>query len=882
MLYKKSLIASAALLSGSFLLPANAVATSCPSSISGTALAGEICTFDATNSVTVSSGAVLGGINQTSYNPTSSFILNNGTITNEADGWGINISDSSLSNGLTNNGIISIGQSAGILINDSSTISGGISNSGSITSAEDMGFQFDAGSIINGNFTNSGSIISNSINNPAILFRDSTMNGDVINSGIVRADGIGNGILMTSLGGGNTINGDIINSGTISAGGSGLALNWTNVSGGITNSGSITSSSGDGLAIINGSQLQDGIANSGTISGNDNGIRLEGSNVIFGGIVNGAGATITGTAGSGIYINDNSPVFANIKNYGTISGSIYGIFIHTDSNSGAIDTYEGSTINGAIDAQATVVNFHGGTINGTMNVRSLNIDSGSIFNMTHSITVEAGHAVTNAGTIKIGDTTQTINGDYIQSTGGLLKIDAQNTSNYGQLVVTGAVNLSQSGAIDVNVVSGASIVKGNILSNVISGNTFTTPTGGFSISDNSRLLNFNAVMNGGNNGVNLLVVDDAGTSISQSNSAMGNRSGAGAAAKLDEIIVLNPGGDWQNVISAFNKLGSDQEIANAVSQTTPALLGATNGAITETMSTAMRIVQARTSSNFGLSSGDDIKESRNLWIKTFGSFGKQGNEDGVVGYDSNAYGFIAGQDKNLTDTTNLGFGFSYYNSKLTSNNNYNKANIDSFLGIAYGSYSLDEKNKINAQVAAGYNRTDSSRYINFGGLSRVAKGKYDGWNLHVGSGISHLENLNHDTTIAPQLRLDYFMVANQSYNETGAGALNLHVASQNQAQLIPAAEVQANHKFTPAFSLALNAGLGYDLLNNRNTVNASFEDGSGEFITRGLAPSPWVVRSGAGLIWKQSDELDLTARYDRRDRGNYINQTISLKLRQMF
>lgn len=878
---KKALIGSAALLSGSFLLPEKAAATSCPANISGNSLSGEICTFDVTNSVTVSSGAVLGGISQSSYTPSSSFILNNGTITNDDLGVGISISASSLSNGLTNNGTISIGLSSGILINDSSTISGGFTNSGIITSTQEMGFQFDDGSILNGNFTNSGSIISNSTNNPAILFRDGTVNGDVINSGIVRATGIGNGILMTSLGGGNTINGDIINSGTISAGGSGLAINLTNVSGGITNNGSIISSQDDALSIINSSQVQEGITNNGTIRGYNHGIKLEGSNLIFGGLVNAAGATITGTTGSGIFINDNSPVFANIKNYGTISGSTYGIYINIDSTSGDIDTYEGSTINGAIDAQATVLNFFGGTINGTINVSSLNINSGSTFNMTNSITV--ANAVTNSGTLKIGSSSRTITGDYTQSSGGLLKIDVQSTSSYGQLVVSDAVNLSASGAIDVNVASGASIVKGGTLSNVISGATFTTPTGGFSVTDNSRLLNFSAAMNGGSNGVNLTVVDDASTSISQSNSANGDSSAAGSAAKLDELITLNPGGDWQNIVSAFYKLGSDQEISNAVSQTTPALAGATNGAVSETMNTAMRIVQARTSSNSsGLSSGDDIKESHNVWIKTFGSWGKQGNKDGVVGYGSNAYGFIAGQDEDINDKTNLGFGFSYYNSKLTSNNNFNKASVDSFLAIAYGSYSLDEKTQINGQVAAGYNRTDSSRYINFGGLSRTAKGKYDGWNLHIGSGISRLENLNRDTTIAPQLRLDYFMIANQSYTETGAGALNLHVASQNQAQLIPAAEVQANHKFTEEFSLALNAGLGYDLLNKRNTVNASLEAGGGEFITRGLAPSPWIVRSGAGLIWKQSDEMDLTVRYDRRDRGEYVNQTVSLKLRRLF
>jgi len=44
----------------------------------------------------------------------------------------------------------------------------------------------------------------------------------------------------------------------------------------------------------------------------------------------------------------------------------------------------------------------------------------------------------------------------------------------------------------------------------------------------------------------------------------------------------------------------------------------------------------------------------------------------------------------------------------------------------------------------------------------------------------------------------------------------------------------------------------------------------------------WILRSGFGMTWKQNDEVDFTLRYDRRDRGNYDNQTISLKMRVMF
>lgn len=876
---RKALIGSTVLIGGSFLAPASALAAPCPSVVSGTAFAGEICDFNVTNSVTVSTGAQLGGISQQSYNPTSSFILNNGTISIDS-GIGINIDDSSLSNGLTNNGIIAAVDSAGIFIQNGSIISGVINNAGSITSQLDGGLWVD-NSTVNGNITNSGSIISNSVNNPAILLRDSMLNGDLINSGMVRADGIGNGILITSLGAGTTINGDIINNGNISADGSGLLLNVTNLAGGIVNNGTITSAADNGIRIVNSSQTTNGITNNGTISGSTAGIALESFNLIFGGITNQAGATISGGT-YGIFINDSSPVFGSISNYGTITGGTNAIFIHVDSTSADIDLYGGSRVVGSIDAEATDINILGDfSTEGAISARAININSGNIFTMNNAITLQ--NTLTNAGTLALGATTRTLTGDYTQATGGIFNLGVQNTTTYGQLATSGTVNLLQSGAIDVDVASGANLAAGDTLSNIISGASLVGPGGGYSVTDNSRLLNFSAAANGGGTGVNLTVVDDASTSVFLSNAAIGNRGSAGAAQALDTIIALNPAGDWQNVIGALNSFSTDQQIAAAANQAAPVLMGATNDAMIDAVNTASRVVQARQESNSGRSSGQDFKTHRNLWFKALGSWGDQKPKDGVVGYDSQTYGLITGADKALTDQARAGVAVSYLNSDLSSNNGINRVDIDSYLGAVYGSYKWDNSTDVYGQVDAGYNRSDSARSITFGGLSRMAQGSYGGWNLHAGTGVGRSVHVSKETTITPKILLDYFVVRNESYDESGAGVMNLRVDSQTQDQLIPALEVKANHSVTPGVSFSLNGGLGYDLLNDHNTVLASFAGGGGAFVTRGLESSPWVVRSGAGLTLAHNDGLDVTARYDREDRGSeYNNQTVSLKLRMPF
>ena len=860
-------------------MPASALAVSCPANISGNALSGLVCDFTSGSNVTVSNGAEIGGINQQTYNPVSSFILNNGTINNDSGGQGINIFGSSLSNGLANNGTINGVDNSGILIDNSSNVSGGISNTNIISSTNYIGFQLDNGSTLNGGITNSGKIISNSSNNPAVYIgNNSVVSGNINNSGTIHAFGVGDGFQINN----SSVNGSITNSnsGTIWGGGSGLILRvLANVSGNITNSGIITGDANNGLALFSTASVGGNITNSGTITGGTSGLSVDSFNTVNGSISN--SGTISGGV-NGVFVNDSSIVNGGIQNHGTIIGGTDAIYVSADSTVGNIDLYTGSRVVGAIDAVNTAVNISGDFYTeGTMNVNALNISSAATFYMANNIT--AASAVNNAGTLAIGTTAQNITGNYVQETGGLLKLGVQNTASYGQLLASGTADLSQSGAINLDVASGAKIAAGNKLTSVVSGGTFVAPGSGFNITDNSRLLNFTAALNGSNTGVDITAVNDGSTSVSLSNSAMGNNGGIGTAQKLDEIIALNQGGDWQNVIGALNSLSTDQQIADAVKQTTPVLVGATNTALIEAISNASRIVQARQESNSGLSSGEDFQTNRNFWLKTFGSWGDQGNQNGVVGYDSKAYGVITGADKLITDKASLGVGVSYFNSEFNGNDGNDQVNVDSYLAIVYGSYRLDEKTDVNAQVEAGYNSSDSKRQIDFGGLSRVANGNYDGWDFHAGTGVGRLVNVDSDTTIIPKIRLDYYAVGNESYNESGAGVLNLHVDSQTQDALIPALEVKANHSLAPEFVLALNTGLGYDLLNDHNIVSAGFTGGGGIFTTRGLESSPWIIRSGAGVTWKQSDELDLTARYDREDRGSdYNNQTVSLKLRMPF
>jgi hypothetical protein len=77
-------------------------------------------------------------------------------------------------------------------------------------------------------------------------------------------------------------------------------------------------------------------------------------------------------------------------------------------------------------------------------------------------------------------------------------------------------------------------------------------------------------------------------------------------------------------------------------------------------------------------------------------------------------------------------------------------------------------------------------------------------------------------------------------------------------------------------------GVGYDVLNEKNSLTTSFVGGGATFTTKGLDPSPWIARGGLGLAVNATETVEISARYDVESRSDFINQTASAKVRWAF
>ncbi|HIC47591.1 MAG TPA: autotransporter domain-containing protein [Methylophaga aminisulfidivorans] len=471
--------------------------------------------------------------------------------------------------------------------------------------------------------------------------------------------------------------------------------------------------------------------------------------------------------------------------------------------------------------------------------------------------------------------------DYTQTLNGLLRLGLIDASQYGKLNVTGTATFADGSKLDVDVKGAPSLANGSLLSKVISAGTLDA--GSFEVTDNSLLYSFAAEKEG--NTVGLRVTRDGNTSVLQSVNSEGFKSGRSAARVLDGFV--NGGStntDIANVSTAFGRLSNDQEITEAVAETLPLLVGGTTKLAANTLHSTNRVIQSRQANTRGLSSGDAFLTDKNMWLKPVGSWTRQQERNGVSGYDADSYGFVVGMDGDVSQSSRLGLALSYMNTRVDGNgmSSGNKADIDAYQLIAYGSHDLSqfENVELNWQADVGMNKNDSKRQISF--IGRTAEAVYDSYTAHVGVGIGKRFELNDSSTVMPSLRADYAYIRDESYTEKGAGAINLDVDSVHSDEFILMVQTDIDHQLNDKTTLLANIGVGYDVINDDTSLTASYTGGGTAFTTDGIDPSPWLARAGVGATVNLNDYTDITAQYDVEGREDFLNQTASVKLRWSF
>jgi len=574
--------------------------------------------------------------------------------------------------------------------------------------------------------------------------------------------------------------------------------------------------------------------------------------------------SLTGTLTSSGTISAAASAGTDGYAYGVYVGSLGG----TVNNSGTIS----ATGAGAV-ASSNVYSIYASGGSGTINNQAGGLLDGQVY---------AGGTVSlnNAGTIDTRLEASFVGGNYTQAATGLLKIGATDNATYGKLNVGGTANLTAGTGITLTGTTGNTLAAGTLAGVITSGGlTFTSAT----VSDNILALQFAAVANGNN--VDLTASATGLTSVA---AATAGTSGAGAGVALDTLLanIGNQTGELQNYLYALGSAGTQQGVRNAVAQILPLISGGVTQVALGAAQGTNRVVQARQEGNQGRSSGDQFYGDQHFWLKPFGSWANQDNHNGVSGYDATTYGMVVGADADVAEVdTRVGAAFGYARSDVDGNSSVARqsANVDSYQLVIYGSHNLDADTDVNFQAGVGRHNVDGRRRISFGGTSLLAKSDYHSWSRSIGGGIARTMKWSDKTSFTPSLRADYIWIRDNSYGETGAGTLNLNVGTNRTEQFIVAADGKFTHALSNQTMLTGNLGVGYDLINDRASI-ASTMAGTPTvaFATKGIDSSPWVLRGGAGMVYRADERTEVTARYDVEGREDFTNQTASVKVRWAF
>jgi len=874
--FKTALIGSTALIGGSLLAPTAALAVSCPTYITDTALAGVVCAFDSGSSVTVEDAGDVGGISMNAYTPTPpSFISNAGSIIN-ASGIGIQINSSSLSNGIANSGAI-ISLNGGIEISNTSTILGGLNNSGTITT-----------------LSGTGLLISNS----------STISGGITNSGTISADGVFTGISILN---NSTVSDGLHNSGTIAAGsGNAILVRSSSViTGGITNSGTIISDVNTGITVLNGSTVTGDIANEtgGSISGGDTGLAIHNSSTINGSITNASGASISGgdvgisvysatnitgsiqNAGiisggnTGIRLSSSAAITGGITNSGTISGGNYGIYVDSSSNT----LVNNGTIN-VMNASGHAMHSNNGNSNIITNNGTINFitsaygisSSGNNNTLTNNGFMEVHHGITASGTTNILANYGTILSHGVLG-GGMQEATAGNSelTNYGTIIGTGDTSYGLKG------------VDGNLLSN--HGYIRTTGPGILGVGDAIAAVNRGTIAN--SDAIDLTGSNNTVT-LGMNSFTRGTITFTGAANTLVYDVanvprtggVIHVGGTITGAdtvtISNTSSLPADAKIAqdgNSVAIITPEQFAGTQQIISQTLADAGTVLGNRqqlallgdtteaadgtqyAASSASLNDADTpggwaVRDRKVAWAEGFGSYQERGEDGDLLDSKARAGGIMAGIDLPQSDsgyrsgvyvggfmgTVDIGSSFRTIDS--------NGAMAGGYVGKSFGG------TYVSGQLGFGFSNNESDRFT---GVD-TASADYNSYFISPALTVMHPVRHNGITWV-PSATVRYTAQFDDSYTESGS-VVNQSVDSHTSNSLDGRMMLEA--KFAPSqwkygtFKPSLRAGIeGQTLLGNNKvnvqalSTNMSFDPKGGDGYVDGIL--------GAGVIHSINERFDL-------------------------
>jgi outer membrane autotransporter protein len=275
-----------------------------------------------------------------------------------------------------------------------------------------------------------------------------------------------------------------------------------------------------------------------------------------------------------------------------------------------------------------------------------------------------------------------------------------------------------------------------------------------------------------------------------------------------------------------------------------------------------------------------------VFLQPFGMTGRQGSDGGRTGYGFNSWGMLGGMDYSFSKNLSAGLFGGYTGRSLTLNapaSGNGRTDTVSFGGFATWS----GKNWFaEGSVRGGVDSYQAKRTLSSPTGSLKASSSWNGWNLFANIGAGYDWHLN-GWILSPIGSVDFARIAQNGYDESGAGSLGLTVHSRSDCSLRTSigAKVARPMEFTWGTLIPeLRMTWGHEWLSSSRDIAANFQGSATSNFTTKTVPTPsdWASVS-AGLTVKHSERLSVSARISTDlFRNDYNALAGSLSLRYSF
>lgn len=783
-------------------------------------------TADLVNAQTIKQATVTNSATMTNSGDITADFTNSGVLDNTADITG---AIANIGTGTINSDITYL---KGAITNDGTLNANGGTTQDTINGAGEMNVLADLQAnhdITQSTVTNDGDLTNNAIITAAITNNSggkimgaaSGLVGDIVNEGTLAfntastgASNIsGNGKVEitadTSLTGNNTyVGGTLIDGATLTVAG------VSNLSSGdvsFANSGVLTVTAADTLNnILKGQAATDDI----TID-NATALTLNTSTGAAHDFHEVGAGTMTFAMASNDYTGDTyvdaGTLVGNTQNINNIVNGAAGSTVEfndtTDADLNEINTLgtfrqSGSAVlnvqNNAF--QAAQVELDAGTFaaNRAINADILNVNNGATLRGNGNITGTVN--VNNGGTIASGNSidTLTITGDTNFNSGSTTAIEINETPASDKIVITGNANIESGANLTVSNENGRYFEwKEFEIINAGSVSGEFTYDGTIADYDASRI-----DVEVDYSDLNKVLLTAKRKASDYSATAEGLSRNQGHVAKAMDAVSTGIGGDITNALLQLEKLGGlnptgvtlineNSTLKSALNDLSGVLYA--NSALTTLFNAKTAHVYDRISKR-NPSAAECSTCHDNVWVEYYNQYDKVYANDNSPRFTNNMAGVLVGYDRS-SDEVLLGVYGGAGKSDLRQSRDRMDVE-DTSLGI-YAGYMQDNW-IFKGTLFGGYQNYHGKRSIDF--MARSTEGKYHGFNLALDLEGGYNVELYDWLNLKPFVGVLGNYAHTESFTETGADALNLHVESKNQFNTQARLGVQLDGKVGKKFN----------------------------------------------------------------------------------